>query len=75
MAIQMHTETRIPSEKARDVVIPLVREWFNLPEEANISVDMDLEIVGNGSGLLEIRLVKLIDPDQVLTLQANAQAH
>lgn len=73
MAINLHTETNINTPRANERVLPIIREWFGLADDAPISVDMDLTTTSNGAGVLEIRLVKMLTTDEVLTLQMNAQ--
>lgn len=62
MAINVQTEGHIQNEEARDIVIPLLMDWFQLDAFHKIGEDLHLTRTASGGAVITISLVDLISP-------------
>jgi len=68
MAFNVQTESHIQTEEARDIVIPLLMDWFKLDQFHKIGEDLQITRTASGGAAITITLVDLISPDAMKKL-------
>lgn len=71
MAINVTQESFITTEDAVNIVIPRLRELFNLPDDAAILEDMEITRTGSGPALFKITLGAMMPAEMFAKLEED----
>jgi hypothetical protein len=74
MAFNVHTEGHIPTEEARNIVIPILQDWFDLGDKQNILEDISISRSAGGGAAIEITLGLFVPAEKYAQLEDALRA-
>lgn len=74
MALHVNKQQEISTEIAREVMLPIIQEWFDLSHTNHVLQNMDVQSFTSGAALVKIELGLLASAEQMEALSEALRA-